>query len=76
MLLQQGKRLLVFYNQGELETFTGCISATCEPLEIETRQFGRCIFYTFDNNGVFIQIIGTHCQIEDIRKEVINNENA
>ena len=65
--LQQGYRLSIFYEVKKIDVFVGCFSAINEPLEIEQRQFGRCIFYTFDNNGVFIQIIGTRCQLEKIR---------
>lgn len=67
MLLEQGKRILVFYESQGIEIFVGCISAITKPIEIEVRKFGRCSFYTFDNGNTFIQLIGTHCQVENIR---------
>lgn len=66
-MLQQGYRLLIFYERNGIDVFVGCFSAINEPLEIEQRQFGRSIFFTFDNNGAFIQIIGTRCELEKIR---------
>lgn len=68
--LKKGYRLLVFYDNNNIDAFVGCISAINEPLEIEPRQYGRCTFYTLDNNNSFVQIIGTRCELEKIRGDI------